>query len=159
MLPICPHWFFIVRQQARSSILIAVVEATQAIAGARHDTSRRTSTPSCRKIRIVIIRLRPLRPIEQMALQHLSHAQGSRSERVPFQIFSRLNRPLQWVSKVQINQYSLPICTGSSGQKTANPISDGSSGPYSVTATRVKKPFEYRSSVFRWHSILDRAVG
>jgi hypothetical protein len=45
-LSICPHWFFIMRQQARSSVFISVLGTMQAIAGAKQDTSSSTSTPN-----------------------------------------------------------------------------------------------------------------
>jgi len=65
MLSICPHWFFIMRQQARSSAFISVLETMQAIAGAKHDTSNMNSTPNWRRIRIANIRLRPYTIKEQ----------------------------------------------------------------------------------------------
>jgi len=46
------------RQQARSWALISALGTMQAIAGARQDTSSRTSTPNWRRARIPVIRLR-----------------------------------------------------------------------------------------------------
>jgi hypothetical protein len=48
-ISICPHWFFIVRQQARSSLFICASGTMQAIAGARHVTTSKTNTPTWRK--------------------------------------------------------------------------------------------------------------
>lgn len=59
-IPICPQWFFIMRQQARSWTLISALGTMQAIAGARHDTSSKTRTPNWRRTRIIEIRLRPI---------------------------------------------------------------------------------------------------
>src|SRR5260370_23622168 len=56
-ISICPHWFFIMRQQACSSVFICALGTMQAIAGARHDTSSKTSTPNWRRTRILVIRL------------------------------------------------------------------------------------------------------
>jgi hypothetical protein len=92
MLSICPHWFFIMRQQARSSVFIAVLETTQAIAGARHDTSRRTSTPNCRKIRIAVIRLRLPSEPSKWRFSTLPHPQVSRSEGMSFQMSGLLQQ-------------------------------------------------------------------
>ncbi len=47
-ISIWPHWFPIMRQQARSSVVIGASRATQAIVGARNDTSSKTKTPNCR---------------------------------------------------------------------------------------------------------------
>jgi hypothetical protein len=58
-IPICPHWFFIMRQQARSSVFISALGTRQPIAGAKHVTSNRTSTPTWRINRILTIRPRP----------------------------------------------------------------------------------------------------
>jgi hypothetical protein len=43
ILSICPHWFFIMRLQARSSVFISVLETMLAIVGATHGASSRTT--------------------------------------------------------------------------------------------------------------------
>ena len=45
-ISICPHWLLIVRQQARSSVLICASGTMQAIAGARYVASSKASTPN-----------------------------------------------------------------------------------------------------------------
>jgi len=62
------HWFFIMRQQARSSVFICASGTMQAIAGATHDTSNRTSTPNWRRTCLIKIRLRLHRWRKQSAL-------------------------------------------------------------------------------------------
>jgi hypothetical protein len=57
-IAICPHWLFITWQQARSLALICASGTMQAIAGATHDTSKRTITPNWRRRRIPLLRLR-----------------------------------------------------------------------------------------------------
>ena len=59
-IPICSHWFFITRQQVRSSAFICTVETMQAIAGVRYDTSNRTTIPSWRIIFIRQLRIADL---------------------------------------------------------------------------------------------------
>jgi hypothetical protein len=46
---ICSHWFFIMRQQARSSAVISAPGAMHAIAGATQDTSSSRIVPSWRR--------------------------------------------------------------------------------------------------------------
>jgi hypothetical protein len=48
-IPICSHWLFIARQQARSSAFICTSETTHAIVGVRYDTSNRITVPRWRK--------------------------------------------------------------------------------------------------------------
>lgn len=72
-ISICSHWFFIARQQARSSALICVPGTMQAIAGARHVTSSRTSAPNWRKICIAQMRLRLSGESEQPAIIFDNH--------------------------------------------------------------------------------------
>jgi hypothetical protein len=66
-ISISPHWSFIARQQARSSAFICALGAMQAIAGARHETSSKTSAPNWRKICIAEIRLRRSGQSEQLS--------------------------------------------------------------------------------------------
>jgi hypothetical protein len=47
---ICPHWFCIMRQQARSSVVISASGAMHAMAGATQDTSNSKIAPNCRKV-------------------------------------------------------------------------------------------------------------
>jgi hypothetical protein len=45
----CPQSFFIMRQQARSSVVISALGARQAIAGATQDTSNSRIAPNWRR--------------------------------------------------------------------------------------------------------------
>ena len=76
-IPICPHWFFIMWQQARSWVLISALGTMQAIAGARHDARSKTSTPNWRRTGISLLRLRlPAVRSKQRVSTVMSRLQG-----------------------------------------------------------------------------------